>query len=30
MAPLLLLIAWGWSRYANQPGVSAQAARRGA
>lgn len=30
MAPLVLLIAWAWSRYGDDAGVSAQAARRGA
>ncbi len=30
MAPLLLLIAWAWCRYGDSPGVSSQAARRGA
>jgi uncharacterized integral membrane protein (TIGR00698 family) len=30
MAPLLLLIAWGWGRYGDDVGVSARAARRGA
>ncbi len=30
MAPLLLLIAWGWSRYGDDARVSPQAARRGA
>jgi uncharacterized integral membrane protein (TIGR00698 family) len=30
MVPLLLLIAWAWNRYGDDPAVSAQAARRGA
>jgi uncharacterized integral membrane protein (TIGR00698 family) len=30
MAPLVLLIAWGWNRYGDDVGVSAKAARRGA
>jgi uncharacterized integral membrane protein (TIGR00698 family) len=30
MAPLLLVIAWAWSRWGDDPGVSAQVARRGA
>jgi uncharacterized integral membrane protein (TIGR00698 family) len=30
MAPLLLVIAWGWSRYGDDAGVSSQTARRGA
>ena len=30
MAPLLLLLAWGWGRYGGDAGVSSQAARRGA